>query len=244
MQSLSHYLETTGGIAALRLRYGTDKTFVVPILNNLAIAGLVPWSDVAALPFEAAVFPQAMYRFLGMPVVSYAVPALVAIGQAKFRRSGCWPPWSWVRQAAITPSLKVLEKMQPGSGGYLEATPLTAFVVMSLVDTQVTSPSSTAKTTACHRVVEQGLQFLENSVDADGSWPIDTNLATWVTSLSAARWQPTRPIIASGRATRSSIGCSPANTRCDIRSQVPNRAVGDGPICPVRFPTRTILPLR
>ncbi len=186
MQALSGYLETAGGIAALRARYGTDKTFVVPILNNLAIAGLVPWSDVAALPFEAAVFPQAMYRFLGMPVVSYAVPALVAIGQAKFRRSGCWPPWSWVRQAAIAPSLKVLERMQPGSGGYLEATPLTAFVVMSLVDTQSDSRPSTRPASTCHRVIEQGLQFLVNSVDADGSWPIDTNLATWVTSLSVA----------------------------------------------------------
>ncbi len=179
--ALRNYLETAGGIPALRRRYGTDKTFVVPILNNLAIAGLVPWSDVAALPFEAAVFPQSMYRFLGMPVVSYAVPALVAIGQAKFRRSSCLPPWSWVRRAAIDPSLQVLEKMQPNSGGYLEATPLTAFVVMSLVDTLSTSPQPNG----CRdRVIARGLRFLEDSVDSEGSWPIDTNLATWVTSLS------------------------------------------------------------
>ncbi|TWT67247.1 prenyltransferase/squalene oxidase repeat-containing protein [Allorhodopirellula solitaria] len=182
-ESLRAYLETAGGIPALRERYGTDKTFVVPILNNLAVAGLVPWSDVAALPFEAAVFPQSMYRFLGMPVVSYAVPALVAIGQAKFCRSGCLPPWSWVRRSAIEPSLKVLEKMQPGSGGYLEATPLTAFVVMSLVDTLSTSPQPNG---ARDRIIEQGLRFLQESVDEEGSWPIDTNLATWVTSLSVA----------------------------------------------------------
>ena len=171
---LEVYLEKAGGIAGLRKRYGTDKTFVVPILTNMAIAGLVDWKEVSALPFEAAAFPQSMYRFLGMPVVSYAVPALVAIGQAKFLRSGCLPPWSWVRRAAIAPTLKVLQRMQPDSGGFLEATPLTAFVVMSLLETDRLD----------HPVVEKGLEFLEQSASSEHSWPIDTNLATWVTSLS------------------------------------------------------------
>ena len=34
-----------------------------------------------------------------------------------------------------------------------------------------------------HPVVERGVAFLARSVRADGSWPIDTNLATWVTTL-------------------------------------------------------------
>ncbi|TWT93688.1 prenyltransferase/squalene oxidase repeat-containing protein [Neorhodopirellula pilleata] len=177
-ERLRQYLDTAGGIPALRRRYGTDKTFVVPILTNMAIAGLVPWSEVSALPFEAAVFPQSMYRFLGMPVVSYAVPALVAIGQAKFLHDGTWPPWSWVRRAAIAPSLRVLRQMQPDSGGYLEATPLTSFVLMSLLDTD----------RAEQPVVAEGLKFLVQSSTPENegqfSWPIDTNLATWVTSLS------------------------------------------------------------
>ena len=173
-ERLKTYLKQAGGIAGLRKRYGTDKTFVVPILTNLAIAGLVDWKEVSPLPFEAAVFPQSMYRFLGMPVVSYAVPALVAIGQAKFLKSGCLPPWSWVRRASIAPTLKVLQRMQPDSGGYLEATPLTSFVVMSLLDTDRLD----------HPVVENGLAFIEQSVSPEHSWPIDTNLATWVTSLS------------------------------------------------------------
>jgi squalene-hopene/tetraprenyl-beta-curcumene cyclase len=33
-------------------------------------------------------------------------------------------------------------------------------------------------------VVTMGLEFLRRSVRADGSWPIDSNLATWVTTLS------------------------------------------------------------
>src|SRR5262249_55081975 len=60
------------------------------------------------------------------------------------------------------------------SGGFLEATPLTSFVAMSLVGAGNLD----------HPVVRQGIEFLIRSVRADGSWPIDTNLATWVTTLA------------------------------------------------------------
>lgn len=167
-------IENWGGIAALRKRYGKDKTFVVPILTNCALAGIVPWKQVSALPFEMAWVPQRFYRFMQMPVVSYAVPALVAIGQAKFMNDPPALPWRWVRRAAIDPTLDVLSRMQPASGGYLEAAPLTSFVAMSLAATGRGS----------HPVTVNAIQFLIDSVLDDGSWPIDTNLATWVTSLS------------------------------------------------------------
>jgi len=169
------YIEKQEGLAGLRKRYGKDKTFAVPILTNCALAGVVPWSKVPALPFEAACVPQSWYRFLQLPVVSYAIPALVAIGQTIFyhRKPWFWP-LRWLRAKAIEPSLKVLAKMQPASGGFLEATPLTSFVVMSL--------ASSGK--AEHEVAERGAEFLLRSVLPDGSWPIDTNLATWTTTLA------------------------------------------------------------
>ena len=37
---------------------------------------------------------------------------------------------------------------------------------------------------ADHPVARRGIDFLKASVREDGSWPIDTNLATWVTTLS------------------------------------------------------------
>ena len=174
-QRLKAYLSNAGGLQALRARYGTDKTFVVPILTNMAIAGLVPWNEVAALPFEAAVFPQSMYRLMQMPVVSYAIPALVAIGQARhFLGPKAIIPLRWIRSVSVKRTMDVLEKMQPESGGYLEATPLTSFVVMSLAATSRADAS----------VSRLGLKFLLDSMDDQGRWPIDTNLATWVTSLS------------------------------------------------------------
>lgn len=175
LDSLRDYITRAGGLQGLRERYGTDKTFVVPIMTNLAIAGLVPWADVPRLPFEAAVFPGSMYRFLQMPVVSYAIPALVAIGQVHhfLGPRPLWPIHA-VRAAAVAPTMRVLQRMQPDSGGYLEATPLTAFVLMSLA----------ASGRGEHPVARRCVDFLVASVREDGSWPIDTNLATWVTSLA------------------------------------------------------------
>ena len=169
------FLLHSGGVAALRRRYGRDKTFAVPILTNCALAGLVPWSDVDALPFEFACLPYPLLRFLRLPVVSYAVPALVTIGQARYlHRPPLNPLLRWIRRWAMSGSLAAVARMQPHSGGFLEATPLTSFVVMSLAGTG----------RADHPVARRGVQFLLDSVRPDGSWPIDTNLATWNTTLA------------------------------------------------------------
>lgn len=175
LDRLRAYLKSAGEFDGLRKRYGKDKTFVVPIMTNLAIAGLADWSTIPRLPFEVAVFPGAMYRFLQMPVVSYAIPALVAIGQAHhFLGPKTFWPIRQMRAAAVEPTLRVLQRMQPESGGYLEATPLTSFVLMSLA----------ASGRASHPVALRCVDFLTASIRDDGSWPIDTNLATWVTSLA------------------------------------------------------------
>jgi squalene-hopene/tetraprenyl-beta-curcumene cyclase len=169
------YVDRAGGVEGIRRRYGKDKTFSVPILTNAALAGLVDWREVAPLPYELACLPQAIWGVLHMPVVSYATPALVAIGQANFyHRPPGNPLVRWLRQWAIPRTLAILERMQPASGGFLEATPLTAFVVMSLAGSG----------RAAHPVAERGLDFLLRSARGDGSWPIDTNLATWTTTLA------------------------------------------------------------
>lgn len=174
-QRLDEFIETTGGIEALRRRYGKDKTFVIPILTNCALAGMVSWRQVQALPFELAAVPQSFYRWVRMPVVSYAIPALVAIGQARyFHRKPWFPPLRWLRGRVVERTMDVLEKMQPDSGGYLEATPLTSFVLMSLAATGRSD---------C-QVARKAVDFLRASILEDGAWPIDTNLATWITSLS------------------------------------------------------------
>ncbi|MFO0863206.1 MAG: prenyltransferase/squalene oxidase repeat-containing protein [Gemmataceae bacterium] len=160
---------------AVRQRYGVDRTFAVPILATCAIAGLVEWREVPPLPFELACFPQSWYRFLRLHVVSYALPALIAIGQAIHHFRPTWNPLTrTLRWATKKQSLTVLRAIQPSSGGYLEATPLTSFVTLSLASI---GPAQ-------HPVAVHAVEFLQKSVLADGSWAIDSNLATWVTTLS------------------------------------------------------------
>lgn len=166
---------------AVRQRYGVDRTFSVPILMMCALAGLVPWREVPRLPFEMACLPQSWYRFARLPVVSYALPALIAIGRVVHEHRRRWGPYlGTIRRWARRPSSRVLERIQPSSGGYLEATPLTSFVAMSLAALRKRGDTDPAS----ERVLERGLQFLVDSVRPDGSWPIDTNLSIWVTTLA------------------------------------------------------------
>src|SRR5262245_35037361 len=178
------YGERPDGLArSLRRRYGTDRTFSVPILMMCALAGQMPWEEVPRLPFELACLPQSWYRLARMPVVSYALPALIAIGQVIHHYRSTPNPLTWIlRRLGRRRSLRVLERIQPSSGGYLEATPLTSFVVMSLA--AMRDPGRPNSDSPAERVIARGVEFIVNSVRPDGSWPIDTNLSIWVTTLS------------------------------------------------------------
>ena len=166
--------------SAILRRYGRDRTFSVPILTVLALTGKLgndakaAWRSIPQLPFELAALPHAWFQHLSLPVVSYALPALIAIGQVRHRHAPTRNPLTrTLRDAVRRKTRRVLRDMQPESGGYLEATPLTSFVVMSLA----------AAGHADSPVVTEGVRFLVESMREDGSWPIDTNLATWVTTL-------------------------------------------------------------
>lgn len=182
-QWLASYGRTPLELAeAIRQRYGKDRTFSVPILMMCALAGLIPWSEVPRLPFEAAALPQSWYRFARLPVVSYALPALIAIGQVVHQHRTKWNPLTRLTRGITKGlTLRVLERMQPRSGGYLEATPLTSFVVMSLAKIARTVGLADP---AGQRVMANGLRFIDASQQADGSWPIDTNLSIWLTTLT------------------------------------------------------------
>ena len=170
-----------GLVAAIAARYGKDRTFSVPILMHLAICGRIDWREVPRLPFELAALPHQLFGALQLPVVSYALPALIAIGQAiHHHHPSRHPLWRWIRGLAKARTLRVLESIQPANGGFLEATPLTSFVTMALA----------AAGNGAHPVARKGGEFLRASVQADGSWAIDTNLATWTTTLAIKALAP------------------------------------------------------
>lgn len=173
-------LDRSALITAIIARYGKDRTFSVPILTMCALAGRLgegkeAWRRVIQLPFELAALPHKFFAALRLPVVSYALPALIAIGQVRHHHLPTRNPLTrLLRNRARAKTLRVLERIQPPGGGFLEAAPLTSFVTMSL--------AGSGK--ADHPVALRGVEFLLKSMRADGSWPIDTNLATWVTTLA------------------------------------------------------------
>ena len=167
-------------VKALDAIYGDDRTFSVPILTMCALAGLLgsdeeAWKYIKPLPFELAAVSPKIFKWLRLPVVSYAIPALIAMGQIIFYyRKPANPFVRILRNLTRGKTLKLLHRIQPENGGFLEAVPLTSFVVMSLVGCG----------NGDSHVVKKGADFLLRLARSDGSWPIDTDLATWVTTLS------------------------------------------------------------
>jgi squalene cyclase len=162
---------------AILKHYQNDYTFSVPIL---AMSGLceIPGKDafdyIPQLPFELSLLPRRFYRLLNLSVVSYAIPALVAVGIVIFKKKKSNVLWRKLRRFSIPGAIKILHRLLPASGGFLEAIPLTAFVSLSLINAGFRNSE----------VVKRGIHFLKNTQREDGSWPIDVDLSTWVTSLS------------------------------------------------------------
>ena len=200
--------------AAITARYGEDRTFSAPILTACALAGAFAsdtgaWNRVPQLPFELGRLSRHWFKWLRLPVVSYALPALIAIGQVRHHFNPTRNPLlRLIRSLARRRSLEVLQAIQPESGGYLEAIPLTSFVIMSLA----------ASGQVEHPVVLRGVDFLAATARRDGAWPIDTNLATWVTTQS---WAPLRPPRSEGAPGR---GRAPKAPRLAVGSAIPQPA--------------------
>ena len=185
----SAYLQTQGinvnssEVAdAILQHYKKDYTFSVPILTMCGLCG-VPgeqaFNHIPQLPFELSLLPRKFYRMLKLSVVSYAIPALVAVGIVIFKKKKSTSFLRFVRKRSIRPALALLQRLMPESGGFLEAIPLTAFVSLSLIGAGYRD----------NEVVEKGVRFLKNTQRKDGSWPIDVDLSTWVTTLSVKALQ-------------------------------------------------------
>lgn len=180
-------------VGALREVYGDDRTFAVPILAFLALCDHTAeaWLRVPPLPFAAALLPQPFYRFLRLQVVSYAMPALIAVGLCRHlcaARARGRRPWGFWLAGAL---LRRLERLQPSHGGFLDAIPLTAFVCLALRHAGFGD----------HPVAQKGRVFLRQSVRPTGSWAIDSNLRVWMTSLATRAVIAAREVLPDG-ATR------------------------------------------
>ncbi len=141
--------------ATLLRTYGADRTFSFPILAFAAACGALgpretAWVSVPHLPCELGCLPHRALAALRIPVVSYALPALIAMGLDRHRNAPT-PGLRHRLRDVLTPRLLLrLAALQPSSGGYLEAVPLTAFVAVALsAAVWRNTPLSTARIGSC-----------------------------------------------------------------------------------------------
>ncbi len=175
LRRADQYIRRAGGLEALERRYGRDRTFAVPILATCAIAGQLDWQSVPRLPFELACLPVSWLKAFRLGVVSYALPALIGFGQLLEERQPSWnPALRLLRRWAAGPTLRKLEGIQPASGGFLEAVPLTSFVAISLMALGHFHCS----------VLARAMRFLLATVRPGGAWPVDVHLSVWLTTLA------------------------------------------------------------
>jgi len=158
--------------------YGKDLTFSVPILALATTTGFFDdaafaWRNMPRFPFEVVLFPERLFKYLNLPVVSYAIPALICVGLAQLHhaRSGVVTK---LRSLAKNKALRVLLDKQPIEGGFLEAAPLTGFCAMCLCAAGLNEHPATMK----------AVDFLLKTQHENGAWPIDRDLRQWCTSLA------------------------------------------------------------
>ena len=162
----------------LLAEYGKDLTFSVPLLALATASGFfedteAAWRGMPRFPFEAAVLPESMFKHMNLPVVSYAIPALISVGLAQLNHTKEGLIKS-LRSLAVKKALRVLQAKQPEDGGFLEAAPLTGFCAICLC----------AAGMQTHPGTQKALQFLIDTQRENGAWPIDRDLRQWVTTLA------------------------------------------------------------
>jgi squalene-hopene/tetraprenyl-beta-curcumene cyclase len=178
-----------GGISALRRDGREDRTFVAAVLTNCALAGIVPWRQVPALPFALACLPASWQRRVQMPVARTSLPLFLAVGRAKFHHDPPRNPLSRIlRRSMRTKSLSLLAQLQASDDSFSGSVATTAFVVLCL------------SSIGCqdHPIVQRGVEFLLSNVRGDSSWPVEPNLTGTVTALAlqnlADRTPPELPV--------------------------------------------------
>jgi squalene-hopene/tetraprenyl-beta-curcumene cyclase len=193
MAHADQYVETQGGNAGLWKQFGNDKTLVAAVLANAALADMVPWRQVPTLGFEALCLPKRWQRRLPPPASPAMMPAFLAVGRAKFHHD---PPRNPItrllRHGLRSICMVLLERLQADDGSFVDSTPITSFVVMSLASIGCRD----------HPVVERGMEFLLSSLKADASWRAENNLAVWNTTQAVNHLVDVRPISAATSVAR------------------------------------------
>ncbi|MDF7808421.1 prenyltransferase/squalene oxidase repeat-containing protein [Pontiellaceae bacterium B12219] len=155
-----------GKVAAEVIRlYGRDLSQSVPVLAMSMFSRKLgdEGSVIPRLPFNRLFFPRKLFRFLNLPMVSTGLPFPLAMGIVH-------PD----RRKRAEKTLKAIASVQSENGSFMDQIPLTGFVAMALIGAGQKE----------HPATQNCIRFLEQTVRADGSWPVEKSPSVWLTSLA------------------------------------------------------------
>ncbi|MEI9898243.1 MAG: hypothetical protein WDN28_31400 [Chthoniobacter sp.] len=158
-----------------RAPYGKDRTFSVPILMHLAICGRVSWRQVPALPFELAGIAASVFRRAAI-----ARRELRAARPHRHRPGN--PSPRAVRQSPGPLDSRVAQ-VRTFAGARIDPAGKRRLPRGDSVDQfRHHGPGLRRPRAASRGAARRPLPAGERA--GDGSWAIDTDLATWVTTLA------------------------------------------------------------
>jgi len=183
------WIAKAGGATALARCPAQEKTLSAAVLTHCAIAGLIPWRKVPALPFARSTFPSAARRMFPLSVPGDYEPLVIAVGLARWHHAKPIRPLPrWVGGALFEESLQRL------SG--LCSQPLSATCGVAMTGFIVTSLASMGRHQ--HPLVRCGIDNLLDAARDDGSWPPASaqnvrSTASAVEALASAGEEPGEP---------------------------------------------------
>ena len=211
----------------------------MPILTVLALADLLDdgagrsgWRHVPQLPFELAAVPPAWYRWLRLPVVSYALPALIAIGLVRHRQRPTRNPVARLVRGVFT--ARTLRQL---GGAATEQRRVSGGDAAHQLRRH--EPGGGRGNVASGRCAGYRL-FWNAPPDRTGA-----GRSTPTSPRGSRRSASTRcRVVPTGRSAfrrksggLSSAGCSINSTAKGTSTPMPPPAAGHGPICPAAFRT-------
>lgn len=161
-ERMSAHIQTKGGVAQLKTKHGALHSATLMTRGTSALAGVIDWKQLPAIPIERASFTLQPSRSEFWGDREPELPAIVALGVAAFELHKPLNPFTrWRRARAARRALEWLARVQQNNGSFANSVPVTSLVLMSL--------ASIGKTAS--PIVRRGVAYLFDEVRGDGSWP-------------------------------------------------------------------------
>ncbi|MDA8745889.1 hypothetical protein N9N28_14770 [Rubripirellula amarantea] len=160
-ERMSSFIKRQGGVEQLKAQYGPLRSATLLTCGTSALAEVVDWKQLPAIPIERANFDAASSRVEFWLNRDPVLPAIVALGVASFLLNKPMNPLThWRRSRAARRAIAWLAERQRDDGSFDHSVPVTSLVLMSL--------SSVGQTTG--PIVRRGVEYLFAEVRCDGSW--------------------------------------------------------------------------